>query len=165
MPGIGEPKVGMYHSLVQYHCPNPYFCETIKLAIPLQLMRAVRVRFSMYHKPTTICTCCASAKNHCCLFVVVVGFGVVVGFVVGYSVYAWVVDCLMFLYCFCFLVLMVCFVVVALMAASRLSRLEPFAVSHLKLMKDDDTTIEDGTHELFVYKVREGGREKAGQAH
>ncbi len=37
--------------------------------------------------------------------------------------------------------------------ASRLSRLEPFAISHLKLMKEDDTTIEDGTHELFVYKV------------
>jgi len=32
-------------------------------------------------------------------------------------------------------------------------------VSHMKLMKDDDTTIEDGTHELFVYKVKDGGRE------
>ncbi len=56
MPGIGEPKVKMYHSLVQYHCPNPYFSETIKLSIPLKLMGVARVRFSMYHKPTTICT-------------------------------------------------------------------------------------------------------------
>ena len=37
--------------------------------------------------------------------------------------------------------------------ANRLSRTEPFAISHLKLMKDDDTTIQDGIHELFVYKV------------
>lgn len=37
--------------------------------------------------------------------------------------------------------------------ANRLSRTEPFAISHLKLMKDDDTTIQDGMHELFVYKV------------
>lgn len=39
-------------------------------------------------------------------------------------------------------------------SASRLSRSEPFAIAHMKLMKDDDTTIEDGMHELFVYKVR-----------
>ena len=39
-------------------------------------------------------------------------------------------------------------------SASRLSRSEPFAIAHMKLMKDDDTTIEDGIHELFVYKVR-----------
>ena len=37
--------------------------------------------------------------------------------------------------------------------ASRLGKMEPFAVSHLKLMKEDGTTIEDGSHELFVYKV------------
>lgn len=44
--------------------------------------------------------------------------------------------------------------VIVLCSASRLSRSEPFAIAHVKLMKDDDTTIEDGTHELFVYKVR-----------
>ena len=38
-------------------------------------------------------------------------------------------------------------------AASRLSKTEPYAIAHLKLMKDNDTTIEDGQHELFVYKV------------
>ena len=27
-------------------------------------------------------------------------------------------------------------------------------MSHLRLMKDDDTTIADGQHELYVYNVR-----------
>lgn len=96
MPGIGEPTVKMYHSLVQYHCPIPYFNETIKLCIPPEMMKTTRIRFYMYHKPTTI--------------------------------------------------------------SNRLSRTEPFAISHLKLMKDDDTTIQDGTHELFVYKYKETSR-------
>ena len=39
------------------------------------------------------------------------------------------------------------------LSASRLSRSEPFAIAHVKLMKDDDTTIEDSVHELYVYKV------------
>ena len=55
MPGIGEPNVKIYHSLVQYHCPNPFFNETMKLCIPPEMMRRARVRFLMYHKPTTIC--------------------------------------------------------------------------------------------------------------
>ena len=29
-----------------------------------------------------------------------------------------------------------------------------FAFSYMKLMKDDGSIIPDGTHELFVYKVR-----------
>ena len=37
--------------------------------------------------------------------------------------------------------------------ASKLGRSEPFAICHLKLMKEDNTTIQDGQHELFVYKV------------
>ena len=37
--------------------------------------------------------------------------------------------------------------------ASRLGKNEPFGVSHLKLMKEDGTTIEDGTHELYAFKV------------
>ena len=41
----------------------------------------------------------------------------------------------------------------SLSAASRLGKTEPFAVSHLKLMKEDGTTIEDNIHELFVFKV------------
>ena len=41
--------------------------------------------------------------------------------------------------------------------ASKLGRIEPFAVAHLKLMKEDDTTIQDGEHELFVYKVGDEG--------
>ncbi len=45
-----------------------------------------------------------------------------------------------------------CFLFVA-PAASRLNKNEPYAIAHLKLMKDDDTTIEDGQHELYVYKV------------
>lgn len=96
MPGIGEPTVKIYHSLVQYHCPTPYFHETIKLCIPPDMMKTTRIRFYMYHKPTTI--------------------------------------------------------------SNRLGRTEPFAISHLKLMKDDDTTIQDGTHELFVYKYKETSR-------
>ncbi len=56
MPGIGEPNVKVYHSMVQYHCPTPYFLETIKLRIPPEMMRVARVKFYMYHKPTTICT-------------------------------------------------------------------------------------------------------------
>ena len=39
------------------------------------------------------------------------------------------------------------------LTASRLGKTEPFAVSHLKLMKEDGTTIEDNIHELFVFKV------------
>ena len=30
-----------------------------------------------------------------------------------------------------------------------------FAFSYMKLMKDNGSIIPDGTHELFVYKVRE----------
>ena len=55
MPGVGEPTVKIYHSLVQYHCPTPYFNETIKLCIPPDMMKTARIRFYMYHKPTTIC--------------------------------------------------------------------------------------------------------------
>ena len=52
--------------------------------------------------------------------------------------------------------------------ASKLGRIEPFAVAHLKLMKEDDTTIQDGEHELFVYKVGDegeggGGRREGGE--
>ena len=118
MPGIGEPNVKCYHSLVQYHCPNPYFGETIKLCIPPDMMKTARVRFYMYHKPTTICKL---TSHLVCLSV-----------------------------CLSICIMNVC----VYSTANRLSRMEPFAISHLKLMKDDDTTIQDGTHELFVYKVR-----------
>ena len=64
MPGIGEPNVKIYHSLVQYHCPTPYFNETIKLSIPPEMMKKARVRFLMYHKPTTICKCSALPHGH-----------------------------------------------------------------------------------------------------
>ena len=37
--------------------------------------------------------------------------------------------------------------------ANKLSKTEPFAVSHLRLMKPDDTAITDGPHELYVYNV------------
>ena len=39
------------------------------------------------------------------------------------------------------------------MTASKLGKSEPFAMSHLRLMKDDDTTIRDGEHEVYVYSV------------
>ena len=39
--------------------------------------------------------------------------------------------------------------------ASKLGKSEPFAVCHLRLMKNDDTAIADGLHELYVYNVRE----------
>ncbi|XP_064383161.1 dedicator of cytokinesis protein 1-like [Halichondria panicea] len=42
--------------------------------------------------------------------------------------------------------------------SSRLNKNEPYAIAHLKLMKDDDTTIEDGQHELYVYKYKETAR-------
>ncbi len=45
-------------------------------------------------------------------------------------------------------------------AANRLGRTEPFAIAHLKLMKDDDTAIQDGTHDVYVYKVRRGPKGK-----
>lgn len=54
-PGIGEQSVKSYHSLVQYHCATPVFHETVKLAIPPEMMRTARVRFYMYHKSTIIC--------------------------------------------------------------------------------------------------------------
>ena len=47
--------------------------------------------------------------------------------------------------------------------ASKLGRIEPFAVAHLKLMKEDDTTIQDGEHELYVYKVRNRRRGRRGR--
>ena len=47
--------------------------------------------------------------------------------------------------------------------ASKLGRIEPFAVAHLKLMKEDDTTIQDGEHELFVYKVGDEGGRRGGR--
>lgn len=96
MPGIGEPSITTYHSLVQYHNATPVFHETIKLSIPHDMMRTARVRFYAYHKSTII--------------------------------------------------------------SSKIGKSEPFAISHLKLMKDDDTTIEDGLHELFVYKYKETAR-------
>ena len=40
--------------------------------------------------------------------------------------------------------------------ASEHSWSVPFAVAHLKLMKEDGTIIQDGEHELFVYKVGDG---------
>ena len=39
------------------------------------------------------------------------------------------------------------------LVASKLGRSEPFAISHLRLMKEDQTALQDGTYELFVYKV------------
>ena len=40
--------------------------------------------------------------------------------------------------------------------ASEHSWSVPFAVAHLKLMKEDGPIIQDGEHELFVYKVGDG---------
>lgn len=54
-PGIGEPCVDNYRSLVQYHCATPFFFETVKIVVPPEKMRIARVRFSMYHKSTIIC--------------------------------------------------------------------------------------------------------------
>ena len=87
LPGIGEPHIKTYESLVQYRCSTPYFNETIKLTIPPEVMPVARVRFFMYN--------------------VIPGV-----------------------------------------------RDRPFATSHITLMKDDGTAIEDGIHQLFVYKVK-----------
>ena len=35
-------------------------------------------------------------------------------------------------------------------------------MAHLKLMKEDDTTIQDSEHELYVYKVRNRRRGRRG---
>ncbi len=119
-----------------------------QLHISPELMPKARVRFSMYHKSTIICT----YQYHKCN---------------PYSAHAAGgmnknVDCK-------YRKLLVCslphppskewccsvleYFPFLAPAASRLNKNEPYAIAHLKLMKDDDTTIEDGPHELYVYKV------------
>ena len=45
--------------------------------------------------------------------------------------------------------------------ASKLGKSEMFALSHLRLMKGDDTMITDGQHDLYVYNVsKERERER-----
>ncbi|XP_020283330.1 dedicator of cytokinesis protein 1 isoform X3 [Pseudomyrmex gracilis] len=90
--GGGAPQIDEYHSVIYYHEDKPRWCETFKIAIPIEEFRQAHLKFTFKHRSSN------EAKDRC---------------------------------------------------------EKPFALSYVRLMQRNGTTLQDIQHELLVYKLEQ----------
>lgn len=88
--GGGVSPIDEYHSVIYYHEDKPRWCETFKIAIPIEEFKQAHLKFTFKHRSSNE----AKDKSE-----------------------------------------------------------KPFALSYVKLMQRNGTTLQDIQHELLVYKL------------
>lgn len=88
--GGGASPIDEYHSVIYYHEDKPRWCETFKIAIPIEEFKQAHLKFTFKHRSSNE----AKDKSE-----------------------------------------------------------KPFALSYVKLMQRNGTTLQDIQHELLVYKL------------
>lgn len=88
--GGGAPSVDEYHSVIYYHEDKPRWCETFKIAVPIEEFKQAHLKFTFKHRSSN------EAKDR---------------------------------------------------------SEKPFAMSYVKLMQRNGTTLQDTDHSLLVYKI------------
>lgn len=88
--GGGASPIDEYHSVIYYHEDKPRWCETFKIAVPIEEFKQAHLKFTFKHRSSNE----AKDKSE-----------------------------------------------------------KPFALSYVKLMQRNGTTLQDIQHELLVYKL------------
>lgn len=90
--GGGAPSIDEYRSVIYYHEDKPRWCETFKIAIPIEEFKQAHLKFAFKHRSSNE----AKDKSE-----------------------------------------------------------KPFALSYVRLMQRNGTTLQDIQHELLVYKLEQ----------